>query len=165
MVWIIPVGIAIGIGYLLSRDSEEEVEIVSHVSCHHLFERYVEEISLTSAQEKKLDKCRRTLQDVIRASLYERSNVSLKGFFIQGSKSPTFRTVIIKPDGTYDVDLGVFLTKKPDVSSRTVQTYLHKAVNQHTKEGAKHMEKCVRVVYSGAFNIDLTIYALTGVGS
>jgi hypothetical protein len=69
--------------------------------------------------------------------------------------------MIVKKDGTYDVDLGVYLQEKPTVTAATVQGYVYDAVANHTDGGAQHLNKCIRVLYKGDFDIDLPVYYKT----
>ena len=64
----------------------------------------------------------------------------------------------LKKDNTYDVDLGVYFREKPVHTCTTVQEHVMSAVQKHTSGGAKHLQKCIRVVYAGDFNIDLPVY-------
>ncbi|CAF3227076.1 unnamed protein product [Rotaria sp. Silwood2] len=68
------------------------------------------------------------------------------------------KTMIQKKDNTYDVDLGIYFNEKPAYTCTTVQENVLKAVNKHTTGGASHLQKCIRVIYSGDFNIDLPVY-------
>jgi hypothetical protein len=79
-------------------------------------------------------------------------------YLIQGSNAPDMRTIIVKEDGTYDVDRGVYLPEQPDISATTVQEYVLDAIKEHTNDGAEHRSKCIRVLYQAAYNIDFPVY-------
>lgn len=68
------------------------------------------------------------------------------------------KTIIVKEDGTYDADRGVYLPHEPKVSAETVQKYIYDAVKDHTTDGAEDRKKCVRVFYKSAYNIDFPSY-------
>lgn len=158
MYWVIPVIVGLGVSAviaLLTDDSEKKEDMAN---CNKLFLDFEKKISLTSAQKARLRTSRKALEDKIRTSLGEREELSFKGFYIQGSLSPRLNTGVLKKDGTYDVDVGVYFNKKPDVSSTTVQKYILDAVADHTEAGAKHLDKCIRVVYAGDFDADLPVY-------
>jgi hypothetical protein len=68
------------------------------------------------------------------------------------------KTIIIKDDGTYDADRGVYLPSKPKISADKVQALIFDAVKAHTTGGAEHRKKCIRVIYKADYNIDFPVY-------
>lgn len=160
MVWLIP-GVAIVLlgTLLLASDDEEKTEEEEMANTNKLFLDFKEKISLTKAQRDKLRTSRTAVEKKIRTALNEKEGINFKGFYIQGSESLTFRTVVLKKDGTYDVDLGVYLSSKPaDITCTTVMKYVYDAIKEHTEGGASHLKKCIRIVYAGNFDIDLPVY-------
>jgi hypothetical protein len=67
-------------------------------------------------------------------------------------------TMIQKNDGSFDVDLGVYFDQKPNFSPTKMQSFVFDAVKNHTNGGAQHLKKCIRVNYTGEFNVDLPVY-------
>jgi len=126
-------------------------------NCNKLFSDYNLKITPSSDEMKKMKNSRESLQGKITAKLREKLNQP-PTYYTQGSGAKEFKTIIIKEDGTYDSDRGVFLPKKPDVSAETVQRYVYDAVKDQTHDGAEHRKKCVRVLYKCAYNIDFPVY-------
>ncbi len=157
MVWLIPGALIFGALLIIVDDlTKNEKEMAN---TNKLFLDFNEKISLTPAQRKKLASSRTAVEEKIRTELTKKEGIEFKGFFIQGSQALTFRTGVLKKDGTYDVDLGVYLSAKPnDITCTTVQKYVFDAVKDHTDAGASHLKKCIRLVYAGDFDIDLPVY-------
>ncbi len=129
-------------------------------NCNKLFLELEKEISLTPAQKKKLADSRTALQTTTTAAIKENKNLSLFGYYGQGSQSPTFNTGVLRSkDKTYDADIGIYLKEKPEgITCTTVMANILDAVAKHTDGGASHYKMCIRVVYAGDFDIDLPIY-------
>lgn len=131
-------------------------------NCNKLFCDYSKIITPSSEQMQQMKTSRKALEKKITAKLEEKLGMK-PTFYTQGSGSKHMRTIIIKENGTYDADRGVYLPRKPDVSATTVQRYVYEAVNDHTADGAEHRKKCIRVFYRCAYNIDFPVYyELTG---
>jgi hypothetical protein len=126
-------------------------------NCNKLFLDYNKEITPSQDQLARMRASREALEKKIFDTLQEVLNMSVS-FLIQGSNAPDMRTIIIKENGTYDVDRGVYLPQKPDVSATTVQKYVLDAVDDHTADGAEHRKKCIRVLYQADYNIDFPCY-------
>ncbi|MEO8400159.1 MAG: hypothetical protein ABI550_10180 [Ignavibacteriaceae bacterium] len=90
-------------------------------------------------------KSRIALEEKITAKFMDKG-LKRPEFFTQGSSARDMKTIIIKIDGTYDV------------SAETVQRYIYAAVKDHTDGGAKHKQKCIRVLYKCNYDIDFTAY-------
>jgi hypothetical protein len=125
-------------------------------NCNKLFLDFNTTISLSKAQREKLDSSKTAIQDKIRNHFKDKEDIKNPKFRIQGSV--IMKTVIIKKDKTYDVDIGVFFLEKPNVTSTTAQKHVLEAVANHTKGGQSHHKKCIRVIYADDFNIDLPVY-------
>ncbi|WP_179413718.1 cyclic GMP-AMP synthase DncV-like nucleotidyltransferase [Mucilaginibacter sp. E4BP6] len=126
-------------------------------NCHKLFLDYNKEITPTATQRQKMKTSRQLLEVKIANTLFEKLGMRVT-FYTQGSDAHKMKTIIIKEDGSFDSDRGVYLLSKPSVSGETVQGYIRDAVKDHTKEGAQHRKKCVRVIFQCEYNIDFPAY-------
>ena len=68
------------------------------------------------------------------------------------------KTMIRTKDNECDLDDGVYFLRKPDVTCTTLQKWVYNAVEGHTTGGQQHRKKCIRVIYSGDYHIDLPVY-------
>lgn len=59
-------------------------------------------------------------------------------------------------DDTADLDDGVYFEKRPETGT-ILQGWVHDAVQGHTDGGQEHKRKCIRVIYSGDYHIDLPV--------
>lgn len=125
--------------------------------CNDLFLDYEKKITPTSAQRQKMKTSRQALEPKISNKLYDKLGMR-PSFYTQGSDAPDIKTNIIKEDGTFDTDRGVYLPEKPDVSGETLQGYIYDAVEDHTKAGAQHRKRCVRSIFQCEYNIDFPAY-------
>ena len=125
--------------------------------CHNLFQDYNKAITPSSSQRERMKTSRKSLEKKISDKLFEKLGMRVT-FYTQGSDAQRMKTIIIKEDGTFDSDRGVYLPKKPDVSGETVQGYIYDAVKDHTEDGAQHRKKCVRVIFRCEYNIDFPAY-------
>ncbi|MBC8884274.1 hypothetical protein H9X57_15490 [Flavobacterium piscinae] len=114
-------------------------------------------ITPSNEEMQKMKTSREALEKKITAKLREKLNMT-PTYYTQGSGAKDMKTIIIKEDGTYDADRGVFLPQKPEVSADTVQKYIYDAVKDHTADGAEHRKKCIRVLFKSAYNIDFPSY-------
>ena len=126
-------------------------------NCNKLFCDYNKTITPSNEEMQKMKTSRKALEKKIIAKLEDKLDLT-PSFYTQGSGSKHMRTIIIKEDGTYDADRGVYLPEKPTVSAETIQRYVYDAVNDHTADGAEHRKKCIRVFYRSAYNIDFPVY-------
>ncbi|HEX7356287.1 MAG TPA: hypothetical protein VF270_01105 [Ignavibacteriaceae bacterium] len=126
-------------------------------NCNKLFGDFNKEITPSSDQLQKMKTSRVALEKKITSKIEEKLGVT-PSYYTQGSGAQKMRTIIIKEDGTYDADRGVYLPEEPSVSAETVQKYVYDAVNDHTSDGAEHRKKCIRVYYKCAYNIDFPVY-------
>jgi hypothetical protein len=126
-------------------------------NCNKLFCDYNKTITPTNEQMQQMKTSRKALEKKIIAKLEDKLDMT-PSFYTQGSGSKHMRTIIIKEDGTYDADRGVYLPEEPAVTADTVQRYVLEAVNDHTADGAEHRKKCIRVFYRCAYNIDFPVY-------
>jgi hypothetical protein len=126
-------------------------------NCNKLILDYSKAITPTLEQMQKMKTSRQALEKKIIAKFYIELGITVK-FFTQGSGAKNMRTIIIKENGTYDADRGVYLPEIPNLSAETIQRYLLEAVSEHTADGAEHRRNCIRVYYKYAYNIDFPVY-------
>ncbi|RXR34648.1 hypothetical protein EQG68_01715 [Flavobacterium piscinae] len=126
-------------------------------NCNKLFLDFNKVITPSNEEMQKMKTSREALEKKITAKLREKLNMT-PTYYTQGSGAKDMKTIIIKEDGTYDADRGVFLPQKPEVSADTVQKYIYDAVKDHTADGAEHRKKCIRVLFKSAYNIDFPSY-------
>jgi Second Messenger Oligonucleotide or Dinucleotide Synthetase domain len=126
-------------------------------NCNKLFQDFNKKITPSADEMQKMKTSREALEKKISAKLKDKLDM-IPSYFTQGSSAKDFKTIIIKDNGTYDVDRGVFLPEEPGVTSETVQKYIYEAVKDHTTDGAEHRRKCVRVLFKSAYNIDFPAY-------
>lgn len=126
-------------------------------NCNKLFLDFNKVITPSSEQMKQMKTSREALEKKITTKLKDKLDMNVS-YFTQGSGAKDMKTIIIKEDGTYDADRGVYLPEKPNVTAETVQKYIYDAVKDHTAEGAEHRKKCIRVFYKSAYNIDFPAY-------
>ena len=126
-------------------------------NCNKLFLDFNKVITPSSEEMKQMKTSREALEKKITAKLKDKLGMNVS-YYTQGSGAKDMKTIIIKEDGTYDADRGVYLPEKPDVTAETVQKYIYDAVKDHTTDGAEHRKKCIRVFYKSAYNIDFPAY-------
>ena len=151
--WLFPLAV-FGLFFIAINESNKTK--IGMANCNKLFLDFEQTISLTRAQRERLKNSRKALEDRIIDYFKDKEGVGVPRFWIQGSAK--MGTMIVKKDGTYDVDLGVYMLEKPTVSASTVQGYVYDAVKNHTDGGAQHLKKCIRVIYKSDFDIDLPVY-------
>lgn len=121
------------------------------------FRRFEMAISLSKAKERQLRNSKKAVEKRIKEHFKAQYKLPVPSFFIQGSYK--MKTMVIKKDGTYDVDLGVYFRRDAALEPATLQKHVHKAVKMQTSRGAQRKDKCVRIIYQGDYNIDLPIYS------
>jgi hypothetical protein len=126
-------------------------------NCNKLFLDYNKVITPSLEEMQKMKTSRKALEQKITKKIKDKLGLTVS-FLTQGSGAKGMRTIIIKENGTYDADRGIYLPSKPDVSAETAQRYIYEAVMEHTSNGAAHRKKCIRVYYVGAYNIDFPVY-------
>lgn len=151
-------GIAVvrAIAYLLKDD---EINYNEMANSHNQFLKFEQNISLSKSKINKLIVSRKALEKRIEEYFKSKTNISVPRYYIQGSYK--MRTMVVKKDGSYDVDLGVYFLEKPSVNPLTLQQHVANAVKDQTISGVQHKDKCIRVVYKGDFDIDLPVYYKT----
>jgi hypothetical protein len=126
-------------------------------NCHPLFQKFLEDITVSGKRKEKLKDSRLALQDHLKTYFKNKDGVTTPRFRIQGSY--IMGTMVQKlNDNTYDVDLGLYFLEKPTVDAATVQRYVFDAVKDWTDTPPVHKSKCIRVIYKGDYHIDIPVY-------
>lgn len=133
-------------------------------NCHDLFQDFYRKIELASSKKDYLKQARDAIRDKIRKHFKDTLKDKVPKFLIQGSYA--MATIVNPLDGEFDIDDGIYLQSlDPDKAKwpapETVHDWIYKAVKGHTKENPQDKRKCVRVVYSGNYHVDLPIYGIS----
>jgi hypothetical protein len=124
--------------------------------CNNSFLEFNKKITPTQNKKTLLKDSRVALENKITDYFKKNTKYATPSFYIQGSYK--MGTMIYKKDGTYDTDQGVYFDERPTETCTTMQKHVYNAVKDHTKGGEQHKARCIRVIYSGDFNIDLPVY-------
>lgn len=124
--------------------------------CHNLFLKYNDDLNIIKSKKDSLKNSKEALRKRIRKYFKENHPEYVPQFFIQGSYK--MKTMIRTKDNECDLDDGVYFLRKPDVTCTTLQKWVYNAVEGHTTGGQQHRKKCIRVIYSGDYHIDLPVY-------
>jgi len=129
--------------------------------CHDLFQKFYNEIKLSSSKKEFLRQARDALREKIKDYFNKEKKENPPKFWGQGSYA--MATIVNPLDGEYDIDDGIYLQNldrdKNDWSTAdTVHGWVYEAVKGHTKEEPIDKRTCVRVVYSGQYHVDLPVY-------
>ena len=114
-------------------------------NCNKLFNDFCTKITPSQEEMQKMKTSREALENKITEKLKDKLDMT-PSYYTQGSGARDMKTIIIKEDGTYDADRGIYLPKKPDVAAQTVQSYVYDAVKDHTDGSAEHRKKCMKEV-------------------
>lgn len=136
---------------------DKKIKVIYMANCNKLFIDFCKEITPSLEEMQTMRTSRQALEKKITEKIKEKLDLT-PVYYTQGSGAHDMKTIIIKEDGTYDADRGVYLPEKPDVTAQTVQSYVYDAVKDHTDGGAEHRKKCIRVYYKSAYNIDFPVY-------
>jgi hypothetical protein len=129
--------------------------------CHDLFQKFHDEIKLSSSKKESLRQARDALRKKIKDYFNNEKKESLPKSWNQGSYA--MATIVNPLDSGYDIDDGVYLQnldedKNDWPTPEIVHNWIYEAVKGHTKEDPIDKRTCVRVVYSGQYHVDLPIY-------
>lgn len=152
---LIAFGIVTLVGSQLFR-SKKKFEITGESNCDDRFKNFNKSIEISAEKVEKLKRAHYTIREKVKSYFQNYTSLPMPTFFIQGSYKT--KTLIQNINEKCDVDLGVYLPYEPHVSFETVQSYLKKALNSHTSQGARAQKFCVRLDYVNDFHIDLPVY-------
>ncbi|MEQ8413706.1 MAG: nucleotidyltransferase [Imperialibacter sp.] len=124
-----------------------------------MFQTFHKEIKLLSSKREKMKNSKDALRDKIRKHFREKHPDYNPVFYIQGSYKT--KNGIRYKDDTADLDDGIYFEREPDVTPATLQKWVYDAVSGHTSGGQQHKKKCIRVIYSSDFHIDLPVFYKT----
>ncbi|MBK7477764.1 MAG: nucleotidyltransferase [Haliscomenobacter sp.] len=124
--------------------------------CQSLFSKYNDDLNITATKRDRLKKAKEALRERIKDYFKEHHPEYVPQFFIQGSYK--MKTMIRTKDNECDLDDGVYFLRKPDVTATVLQKWVYEAVEEHTTGGQQHRKKCIRVIYSGDYHIDIPVY-------
>lgn len=125
-------------------------------NCHDLFQKFNEEISITTSKRGRLIDSKEELRKRIRKYFKEHHPEYEPKFYIQGSYK--MKTIIRTKDDICDLDDGVYFFREPDVTSTTLQGWVYDAVNGYTSTPSQHRKKCIRTIFSADYEIDMPVY-------
>ena len=120
------------------------------------FQEFYNELQITNTKRKALVISHNNLRDKIRSHFEDKHPDYVPKFFIQGSYK--MGTAIRTKDDECDLDDGVYFFPKPDVASKTLQSWVYDAVDGTTDASPSHKNKCIRVQYTAGYHIDLPVY-------
>lgn len=125
-------------------------------NCQKLFTIFLEKLDIVDSKTEKMRKSKDRLISRIEDYFKTYRPTYTPAFYIQGSYK--MGTSIRTKDDECDLDLGVYLTPKPDVTAVTVQQWVYDAVNGTTDATPLKKNKCIRIKYSAGYHIDLPVY-------
>lgn len=125
-------------------------------NCNKLFLDFDKELNVLKTKRDKLSKSKNDLRSRIRKH-FENEHPDYKPtFFIQGSKK--MGTMIRTKDDECDLDDGVYFQQEEGVTGTTLQKWVKEAVDDATSTPTQHRKKCIRVIYTSDYHIDLPVY-------
>lgn len=128
-----------------------------------------EKVTLSGKEQGEMKNRRDTNRNRLKKGLADNGKPVAKGCYSQGSYR--MRTMVQDDQGDYDIDDGVYFTRRSlqdsngdDESYENVRRMVHDAVvrDQRFKKSPEQKSKCVRVYYNEGYHIDLPIYRITG---
>ncbi len=125
-------------------------------NCHNLFEKFNEDISITTSKRQRLIDSKEKLRERIRKYFEKNHPEYTPKFYIQGSYK--MKTIIRTKDDICDLDDGVYFFREPDVTATTLQGWVHDAVDGYTSTPSEHRKKCIRTIFSADYEIDMPVY-------
>lgn len=127
---------------------------------HYQFQKFHKDIKILASKRQRIKEAKDALRKRIKKYFKENHPDYKPIFYIQGS-SKTKNGIRYKDD-TADLDDGVYFEREPRVTATTLQKWVYEAVEGHTNGGQQHKKKCIRVIYSGDYHIDLPVLFKTG---
>ncbi|WP_462251199.1 cyclic GMP-AMP synthase DncV-like nucleotidyltransferase [Ekhidna sp.] len=147
----------LGFGFLLKTILTKKERIVSiHSDSHNEFLDFNKNLVVTKSKIEKLNRGYNTIKRLLKSYFGEHRDFSIPKFAKQGSSETG--TMIRTVDDTCDFDIGIYFFEKPKKTYETIQEHISNALQGHTSFGGKCLKKCVRLIYSGDFHIDMPVY-------
>jgi len=125
-------------------------------NCNYLFQNFGKEVSLTKTKIKRIKTSRDGLREHIRKYFKIHHPEYIPYFYIQGSFK--MKTSIRTKDDICDLDDGVYFFRTPDVTATTLQSWVKDAIEDYTSTVPEHRKKCIRIIFTNDYEIDLPIY-------
>lgn len=131
------------------------------VNCHDLFQKFHDEIKLTTSKQSSLKTAKDTLRERVKKYFSKELKIESPKFWSQGSYA--MGTIVNPLEGEYDIDDGIYLqhldvNKDNWPTPETAHKWIYDAVKGHTKEDPIDKRTCIRVIYSGQYHVDIPIY-------
>ncbi|MFH6983374.1 CBASS cGAMP synthase [Marinoscillum luteum] len=115
-----------------------------------------ENLSITKTKSNRLKQARRGIKRKLKIRLKKWHNYPEPRFATQGSF--TTGTMIRNERDWCDLDMGIYFFQDLDLTYGSIQKHIKEALFDHTNGEVKLLSKCIRVVYSNDFHIDMPIY-------
>jgi hypothetical protein len=126
---------------------------------HQNFLDFEKAISIAPAKKKKAVLSMFAIQEKLVYYFNSIKHLPYYNFDQQGSYK--MGTMALGKNGIYDIDFGIHSIEKPSITPQTLKQHIYKALEGHTQYGTINKDKCVRVLYAGDFDIDVTAYYKT----
>lgn len=126
---------------------------------HNNFIALEKAISITPAKKKKAVESMFAIQEKLTNYFFKIKHLPYYNFDQQGSYK--MNTMVLGKNNSYDIDFGIHSIEKPSITSKTLKQHIYSALEDHTQYGLINKDKCVRVIYAGDFDIDVTAYFKT----
>jgi hypothetical protein len=126
---------------------------------HQNFLDFEKAISITTAKKKKAVLSMFAIQEKLTEYFSSGKLVPYYNFDQQGSYK--MNTMVLGKNGAYDIDFGIHSIEKPRITPKVLKQHIYNILTDHTQYGIINKDKCIRVVYAGDFDIDITTYYKT----
>lgn len=126
---------------------------------HQNFLDFEKAVSITPAKKKKAVQSMLAIQEKLTNYFNSIKHLPYYNFDQQGSYK--MGTMVLGKNGIYDIDFGIHSIEKPNITPQTLKQHIYKALEGHTLYGTINKDKCIRVLYAGDFDIDVTAYYKT----
>lgn len=125
-------------------------------NCQKLFDEFLGKLDIVDSKTTSMRTSKDNLIEKIEKYFQNNHSDYTPEFYIQGSYKMC--TSIRTKDDECDLDLGVYIKPKPDVTAATLQQWVFDAVSGTTAATPSKKNKCIRVQYSAGYHIDLPVY-------
>ncbi|MEA5139967.1 nucleotidyltransferase [Arcicella rigui] len=123
------------------------------------FLKFEKAISLTPLKKERLSKSMLALNAKLNNYLTKIDKLCYFSTQVQGSFK--MGTIVVGKDGTYDIDVGIWFLREPNLTPATIKNHIYRALEGHTLGGMIKKDKCLRVIYASEYHVDLPIYYKT----